>query len=91
LRLLMEDSRTSYVELARILGVTEAAVRKRVKRLEERGVIRRYTVEVAPRKLGYDVVAIIGLDAAPDHYIRILEYLRGRCPSFTRRAETTCS
>ncbi|RLG08955.1 MAG: transcriptional regulator [Thaumarchaeota archaeon] len=78
IKLLMENSRRPYIELAKILGVTEAAVRKRIKRLEERGIIRRYSVEVDPRKLGYEVVAFIGLDAAPEHYIRVMEDLRAR-------------
>ena len=72
----MENSRRPYVELARILGVTEAAVRKRIKRLEERKVIRRYTIDVDPKKLGYEVVGIIGLDTAPEHYLRVMEDLK---------------
>jgi len=72
----MENSRRPYVELARILGVTEAAVRKRIKRLEERKVIRRYTINVDPKKLGYEVVGIIGLDTAPEHYLRVMEDLK---------------
>ena len=77
-KLLMKNSRRPYVELARILGVTEAAVRKRIKRLEERGIIRGYSIEVDPRKLGYEVMSFIGVDAAPEHYIRIMEDLKRR-------------
>ncbi|MCS7133086.1 MAG: Lrp/AsnC family transcriptional regulator [Nitrososphaeria archaeon] len=78
IKLLMENSRISYVELARALGVTEAAVRKKIKKLEKLGVVRKYSIEVDPRKLGYEVVAFIGLDAAPEHYIRVMEGLRER-------------
>lgn len=76
LKLLMENARLSYVEMARMLRVSEAAVRKRVKRLEDLGVIGRYTVEVDPRKLGYEVVAIIGLDADPERLLAVMDELR---------------
>jgi len=78
IKLLLEDSRRPYTELARALGVTEAAVRKRVKKLEELGVIKHYTVEVDPRKLGYEVVCFLGLDASPDKYIHVIEELQKR-------------
>ena len=77
-RLLMENSRRPYVELARILGVTEAAIRKRIRKLEREGVIRGYTIDVDPRKLGYEIVCFLGLDIAPESYMRMLEALRGR-------------
>jgi len=69
-KLLMENSRRSYVELARLLGVTEAAIRKRVRRLEEEGVIRGYTIDVDPKRLGYEILCFLGLDIAPESYIR---------------------
>jgi len=78
IRLLMKNSRKPYVELAKILGVTEAAIRKRIKRLEKQGVIKRYAVEVDPKKLGYEVVGIIGLDTAPERYLAIMEALKKR-------------
>ena len=77
-KLLMENSRRSYVELARLLGVTEAAIRKRVRRLEEEGVIRGYTIDVDPKRLGYEILCFLGLDIAPESYMRMLEILRGR-------------
>lgn len=77
-KLLMENSRRSYVELARLLGVTEAAIRKRVRRLEEEGVIRGYTIDVDPKRLGYEILCFLGLDIAPESYMRMLEVLRGR-------------
>ncbi len=75
-KLLMKNSRTPYVKLGEALGVSETAIRKRVKRLEERGVIRRYTVEVDPRKLGFEVDALIGLDTAPERLIAVIEELK---------------
>jgi len=76
LRILRENSRMPYLEIARILGVSETAVRKRVKRLLEEGVIRRFTVEIDPKKVGYQVVAMIGLDTKPEALISVLEMLK---------------
>ncbi|MCD6538684.1 Lrp/AsnC family transcriptional regulator [Candidatus Bathyarchaeota archaeon] len=76
LRILRENSRISYLEIARTLGVSETAVRKRVKRLLEEGVIRRFTVEIDPKKVGYRVVAMIGLDTKPEALISVLEILK---------------
>lgn len=65
IELLKEDSRRPFTEIAEELGVTEATVRKRVESLEKEGVIQKYTVELDPEKLGYQTVAIVGLDVEP--------------------------
>ncbi|MGD2201299.1 MAG: Lrp/AsnC family transcriptional regulator [Candidatus Bathyarchaeota archaeon] len=51
IELLMEDSRFSYREMAKQLGVSHANISSRVKRLEEEGVIRGYTVVTDPETL----------------------------------------
>ncbi len=73
----MENARLSYVKIAEIFGVSEAAVRKRIKKLEEAGVIKKYTVEVDPRKLGYEIKALIGVDSTPERFIHIVNELKG--------------
>lgn len=55
LRLLKANARESFVDLARILGTSEGTVRARVKRLQEEGAIRRFTVQTA----GSNVKALI--------------------------------
>jgi Lrp/AsnC family transcriptional regulator for asnA, asnC and gidA len=72
---LLEDSRTSHVELAKRLKISEAAVRKRVRNLEESGVISKFTIRVDPAVLGYDSVAIIGVDTRPESLIGVQETL----------------
>ncbi|RLI26553.1 transcriptional regulator [Candidatus Bathyarchaeota archaeon] len=76
IRILQENSRTPFLRIAKALGVSEAAVRKRVKKLEREGVIKRYTVEVDPVKLGFEIVAFIGVDTRPEYYISTLEKLK---------------
>ncbi len=76
LEVLAEDSRTPFLEVARRLGISESAVRKRVRALVERGAIRRFTVEVDPAKLGFGAVAVVGIDADPS---KLLEVARRVC------------
>ncbi|GAB6148771.1 HTH-type transcriptional regulator LysM [Stetteria hydrogenophila] len=45
LELLRRNARASYASLARSLGLTESAVRKRIARLVKLGVIRRFTID----------------------------------------------
>lgn len=45
LGILKRNSRTKYVKMAEIVGLTEGAVRRRVKKLLEQGIIRKFTVE----------------------------------------------
>ena len=52
---LMDDSRRSLKALAQISGLSSPSVAERLRRLEERGVIRGYTVEVDPRHFGYQL------------------------------------
>ena len=45
LRMLRRNARTPYSEIARSLGISEVAARKRVLKLIERGVIQRFTID----------------------------------------------
>ena len=55
---LQQEGRMTFVTLAAYLGVSEGTIRKRVKRLEESGVMK--TVGVTdPLKMGLDTVAFI--------------------------------
>jgi DNA-binding Lrp family transcriptional regulator len=47
IELLKQDSRKPYLKIAEELGISEGAVRARVKKLVESGVIRRFTLEVS--------------------------------------------
>jgi Lrp/AsnC family transcriptional regulator, leucine-responsive regulatory protein len=59
LDLLQRDSRLSNQELAERVGMSTSACWRRVRALEEAGVIRGYRAEVDPRRVGLDFHAII--------------------------------
>ena len=65
LRLLNDDPRMGTSELARRVGMSAPAVRERVLRLEEAGVIAGYKLELNPAALGYPVCAYARVRPAP--------------------------
>ncbi|HKX81656.1 MAG TPA: HTH-type transcriptional regulator LysM [Nitrososphaera sp.] len=46
IRILQEDSRKAFVEIAHQIGLSESAVRRRVKNLVDGGMIRKFTIEL---------------------------------------------
>ncbi len=76
LEALRANSRIPYVALADMFGVSETAVRKRIRKLEEQGVIRGYTIDTDYRKIGLGVHALIGIDSTPQHYISLIDALK---------------
>lgn len=57
LRLLHEDGRRTFSDMAAEVGLSVAAVKRRVDRLRENGVITGFTVQVDHAKLGWGVEA----------------------------------
>lgn len=55
---LLRDSRQSFREVARKIGISSGTVANRVKELEEDGIIKRYTTQLDYEKLGYELTAI---------------------------------
>jgi Lrp/AsnC family leucine-responsive transcriptional regulator len=65
LELLQADGRQPYAELGAAVGISGPSAHERVKKLEARGVIQRYSAMVAPDALGYGVLAFCWLTQAP--------------------------
>ncbi|WP_165073354.1 Lrp/AsnC family transcriptional regulator [Paludisphaera rhizosphaerae] len=57
LNYLQTEARITNAELARRVGMVPSGVLERVKKLEERGLLRGYEARVDARKLGYGLVA----------------------------------
>ena len=57
LRSLQRDGRATYDQLAEQVSLSPSAVLRRVKRLEESGVIDRYVALVKPEKVGLSLTA----------------------------------
>jgi Lrp/AsnC family transcriptional regulator, leucine-responsive regulatory protein len=59
LELLQEDARATLRHLGVEVGLSAPAVAERVRRLEDRGVIRGYRADIAPERLGLPIVAFV--------------------------------
>jgi Lrp/AsnC family leucine-responsive transcriptional regulator len=79
LALLAEDPRQSTAQLARRVGMSAPAVRERVTRLEETGVIRGYRLDVDPAAIGLPVTAWVRLRPGPGQLPKVAE-LADRLP-----------
>ena len=78
IEILRENARTSYTDIARQLGISDVAVLKRIRKLEQLGVIRKYTIVVDPKKLGYTAISITGIDVAPEQLFTVLDELKSK-------------
>ena len=61
LAVLRESARAPFVEIAKKVGVTERTVRTRMKRMEEDGVVRGYTI----REAGIGLTALVRIKVGP--------------------------
>jgi len=76
---LQEDSRMSNADLAEAVGMSASALWRRVRSLEEAGVIKRYGAVVVPQAMGLNFEALVQVNLtrhAPEHlqeFIRAVE------------------
>ena len=77
-RMLVENGRATFKEMAKELGMSDVAVRKRVMKLERSGVILKYTAIIDPEALGYSVVSFTGIDVEPGDLLSVARELASR-------------
>lgn len=63
---LQKDGRGTNVDLARIVELTPSATLERVRKLEERGLIKGYTAQLDPAALGLGLAAYIFIRSDDD-------------------------
>ena len=94
---LQADGRRSYADIGKAVGLSEAAVRQRVQKLTESGVMQIVAV-TDPMQLGFTRQAMIGIRAAGDTRvlaeqlaeIREIDYVVLTAGSFDLLAEVVC-
>lgn len=87
LRELQNDGRMTNVELSRRVGISAPPCLRRMKRLEESGVIRKYRALLDAQALGFDLVAfcLVGLHHQSESELRAFSKLAQQWP-IVRRA-----
>ena len=77
---LAADGRRSFTDLAERVGLSVSAVHQRVRRLEQRGVIRGYAARLDAVAVGLPLSALISLTpndpAAPDDYPQRIQHIK---------------
>ncbi|MGA2794289.1 MAG: Lrp/AsnC family transcriptional regulator [Roseiarcus sp.] len=77
LKALSANPRIPNAELARTVGMSGPAVRERVQRLQEAGLIRGIRLDLDPKQLGYPVAVMVRVRPMPGQLHKIIELARG--------------
>jgi len=75
LDLMKENARISFQELGDVLGMSRVAVKKRVKKLEDAGIIRGYNTTIYRDD---EVTVMIDITAVEGSFEKVLEYVSTR-------------
>ncbi len=86
--ILAEDARISLKELAARVNLSSPSTSERLKRLEERGVIRAFTVDLDPQALGYTLQAIVRIRPLPGQLHRVQQLIE-EIPQFSECDKVT--
>ena len=86
--ILLQDARRSLKELAAEVGLSSPSVSERLRRLEERGIIRAFTVDIDPQALGYTLQAIIRIKPLPGR-LHVVQKLIEDIPQFAECDKVT--
>ena len=84
---LVTDARSSYAEIGKVVGLSAPAVKRRVDRLLDTGVLRGFTAVVDPEALGWGTEAFVEVhcrgNVSPDRIRRRLEPLSEVVAAYT--------
>ena len=76
LEILMRNARISMTELGKRVHMTSQAIKNRLERLNELGVVERYTVNVNCPVYGFKTHAIIKLNLNSQKQLQLLDYIQ---------------
>ena len=72
INMLKENARTPNTEIAKRLGMVPSAILERIRKLEKRGVIQGYRVQVNPVNLGYNLLAFVMIRCSVPNWSDVL-------------------
>lgn len=67
----LQDSRQSFREVARKIGISSGTVASRIKEMEESGVIKKYTTLLNYEKLGFELTAVTEITVSEGMMIEV--------------------
>ena len=84
INLLEENARYPLKYLAEQVFLSTPAVSSRIEKLEEAGIIKKYSVIVDKLKLGYNITAFINLEVSPKQKPEFYPFIES-CPNVLER------
>ena len=63
--MLRDNARSSLRDIAKVVDMSPSSVRNRIEKLLERGLIKRFTIDVDYRKMGYEIQVIVLITSRP--------------------------
>ncbi len=67
----LKDSRQSFREVARKIGISSGTVASRIKEMEEKEIIKKYTTLLNYEKLGYELTAVTEITVSEGMMIEV--------------------
>jgi Lrp/AsnC family leucine-responsive transcriptional regulator len=86
--ILAGDARISLKRLAECVNLSAPSVAERLRRLEDRGVIRAFTIDVDPKALGYTLQAIVRIRPLPGEFLAVQKLIEA-IPEFAECDKVT--
>ena len=65
IEMLTKNARISLREIAVVVNLSPSSIRNRMERLVNLGVIKKYTLDLDPRKLGFEVQVVVLITSTP--------------------------
>ena len=76
LRMIAEDARVPFLEVARACNVSGAAIHQRIQKLTNMGILKGSQFVIDPEKIGYETCAYIGLNLRnPENFDLVVKKL----------------
>jgi Lrp/AsnC family leucine-responsive transcriptional regulator len=88
LEALAGDARMSLKELAQAAGLSSPSAAERLRRLEERGVIKAFTIDIDPAAVGYPLQAIVRVRPLPGQ-LHVVQRIIEETPEFVECDKVT--
>lgn len=77
LKMIAEDARVAFLEVARVCEVSGAAIHQRIQKLTSMGILKGSQFIIDPEKIGYETCAFIGLNLKnPETFDEVVEKLK---------------
>jgi Lrp/AsnC family transcriptional regulator for asnA, asnC and gidA len=75
LKILEKDGRKSFTEIAKELGISDAAIHIRVKKMIKKGIIKKFTININDEILGHNINGFLLLNVVPGNLNSVTQKL----------------